>query len=104
MDEKKILKVEYSKQSLENAKEIVSYLRKNFSEKEITNFYKVLADFEKIIILYPTIYSESKKKKVRKAVLSKVLSVYYLVKKKNILIVAILDNRWDEARKISRVQ
>lgn len=68
MAEKKNLTVEYSKQSLENAKEIVSFLGENFTEKEITNFYKVLADFEKIIILYPTIYSESKKKKFRIAV------------------------------------
>jgi F0F1-type ATP synthase delta subunit len=101
MAEKKILTGEYSNQASENAKEIVNYVRKNFSDKEITNFYKVLTDFEKIIILYPTIYSESKRKKVRKAVLSKVLSVYYLVKKKNISIVAILDNRWDETGKLN---
>lgn len=103
MAEKKNLSVEYSKQSLENAKEIVSYLQKNFSEKEVTNFYKVLADFENIIILYPTIYSESKKKKFRRAVLSKVLSVYYSVKKNKISIISIFDNRWDETSKISRV-
>jgi plasmid stabilization system protein ParE len=102
MAEKKNLSVEYSKQSLENAKEIVSYLQKNFSEKEVTNFYKVLADFEKIIILYPTIYSESKKKKFRRAVLSKVLSVYYSVKKNKISIIAIFDNRWDEINKINQ--
>ena len=100
MADKKKLIVEYSSQSLENAKEIVSYLQKNFSEKEVTNFYKVLADFEKIIILYPTIYSESKKKKFRRAVLSKVLSVFYSVKKNKISIIAIFDNRWDEAFKI----
>ena len=102
MAEKKNLTVEYSKQSLENAKEIVFYLRKNFTEKEITNFYKVLADFEKIIILYPTIYSESKKKKFRRAVLSKVLSVYYSVKKNKISIIAIFDNRCDETSKINQ--
>ena len=102
MADKKKLIVEYSSQSLENAKEIVSYLQKNFSEKEVTNFYKVLADFEKIIILYPTIYSESKKKKFRRAVLSKVLSVYYSVKKNKISIIAIFDNRWDETSKINQ--
>ena len=102
MAEKNNLSVEYSKQSLENAKEIVSYLQKNFSEKEVTNFYKVLADFENIIILYPTIYSESKKKKFRRAVLSKVLSVYYSVKKNKFSIIAIFDNRWDEINKINQ--
>jgi len=102
MAEKKNLSVEYSKQSLANAKEIVSYLQKNFSEKEVTNFYKVLADFENIIMLYPTIYSESKKKKFRRAVLSKVLSVYYSVKKNKVSIIAIFDNRWDETSKINQ--
>ena len=103
MADKKKLIVAYSRQSLENAKEIVSYLQTNFSEKEVTNFYKVLADFENIIILYPTIYSQSKKKKYRRAVLSKVLSVYYSVKKNKISILAIFDNRWDEKSKICRV-
>ena len=103
MADKKKLIVQYSRLSLENAKEIVSYLQTNFSEKEVTNFYKVLTDFENIIILYPTIYSESKKKKFRRAVLSKVLSVYYSVKKNKISILAIFDNRWDETSKISRV-
>lgn len=102
MADKKKLFVEYSKQSLENAKEIITYLRKNFSEKEVANFYKVLTDFEKIIILYPTIYSESKKKKFRRAVLSKVLSVYYSVGKNKISIIAIFDNRWDQTTKYSR--
>jgi hypothetical protein len=37
MAEKKILTGEYSKQASENAKEIVNNVRKNFSEKEITN-------------------------------------------------------------------
>ena len=102
MADKKKLIVQYSRLSLENAKEIVSYLQTNFSEKEVTNFYKVLTDFENIIILYPTIYSESKKKKFRRAVLSKVLSVYYSVKKNKISIIAIFDNRWDEKSKINQ--
>ena len=100
MAEKKKLIVEYSKQSLENAKEIVSYLRQKFTEKEVTNFYKALYDFEKIIILYPTLYSESQKKRIRRAVLSKVLTVYYSINKNKIAIIAIFDNRWDETGKL----
>lgn len=99
MDKKKKLIVEYSKQSLKNTKEIVSYLRRKFTEKEVNNFYQSLRDFEKIIITYPTLYSESKKKKIRRAVISKVLSIYYLINKNTISIVAIFDNRWDEKSK-----
>jgi hypothetical protein len=100
MVEKKKFIVEYSQQSLENAREIVYYLQKKFTEKEVNSFYKALNDFEKIIVFYPTIYSESKKKRVRRAVLSKVLSVYYSINKNKISIIAIFDNRWDESSKL----
>jgi len=101
MVNKKNFIVEYSKQSIENAKEIVSYLQKKFTEKEVNKFYKALNDFEKIIIIYPTLYSESKKKSIRRAVLSKVLSVYYSTNKNKISIIAIFDNRWEETSKIN---
>ncbi len=100
MAEKRKLIVEYSKQSLGNAKEIVSYLQKKFTDKEVDKFYAALNDFEKIIVAYPTLYSESKKKKIRKAVLSKELSVFYSIKKSKISIIAIFDNRWDISSKL----
>jgi hypothetical protein len=83
MAEKRKLIIEYSKQSLINAKEIVAYLRSKFTEKEVNNFYKALNEFEKIISVYPTLYSESRKRKIRRAVLSKVLSVFYSINKNN---------------------
>jgi plasmid stabilization system protein ParE len=89
------LTVEYSKQALSNAKEIVSYLNNKFTEKEVNNFYQILANFENIIISYPTLYSQSKVKKIRRAVLSSELSVYYQIRKNKISIIAILDNRTD---------
>jgi plasmid stabilization system protein ParE len=100
MVEKSSLVVEYSKQSLINAKDIVNYLRSEFTEREVNSFFKALNDFEKIITVYPILYPESSKKQIRRAVLSKVLSVYYSVKKNKILIIAILDNRWDEKLKV----
>ncbi len=100
MAEKKRLIVEYSAQSLDNAIEIATYLRNNFTQKEIDDFYRSLSDFEKTVSLFPTLYPKSPKMKVRRAVLSKFLSVYYMIRKNKIAIVAILDNRWDENNKI----
>lgn len=77
MTNKNRLAIEYSGQSLNNAKEIVAYLKLKFSEKEVKKFYQALEDFERIISLYPTLYSESPGTKIRRAVLSRVLSVYY---------------------------
>jgi len=100
MPEKKRLSIEYSKHSLNSAAEIVSYLRNKFSQKEIDAFYQTLADFEKIISLYPTLYKQSNRMKIRRAVLSKVLSVYYTSSESKISIIDIHDNRWDFERRI----
>jgi hypothetical protein len=56
MDEKTRLVIEYSKQSLISAAEIVAYLKNKFSQREIDAFYQALEDFEKIISLFPTLY------------------------------------------------
>ena len=96
MSEKKKRIVEYSNQSIDNAKEIVFYLKTRFAKKELDNFFKSLIIFEKIVIFYPNIYPASQKKRIRRAALSKVLSVYYSVTKNSISIISIFDNRWDE--------
>jgi len=100
MAEKKRLAVEYSKHSLKSATEIVAYLRNKFSQKEIDAFYQTLEDFEKIIALYPTLYNQSNKMKIRRAVLNKVLSVYYTSSENKISIIDIHDNRWDFDKRI----
>lgn len=100
MAEKKRLVVEYSSQSLRQAIEITVYLRNRFSQNEIDSFYQALSDFEKIVSLFPTLYPESPIMKVRRAVLSKVLSVYHMINKKRVAFVTILNNRWDESNLI----
>ena len=100
MTEKKRLVVKYSLSSLNSATQIVAYLRRRFSEKEVTKFYQFLSDFEQIIGIFPTLYPESLKRNVRRAVLSKELSVYYNEKKNKVNIVAILDNRWEQSRRL----
>lgn len=100
MAEKKRLVVEYSQHSLNSAAEIVAYLKSKFSQKEIDAFYQTLEDFEKIISLYPALYNQSNKVKIRRAVLNKVLSVYYTSSESKVSIIDIHDNRWDFAKRI----
>ncbi len=88
--------VEYTEQALFNAREIVAYLSSSFSQKEVSAFYKYLADFEKLIIKYPNLFKKSRKINSRRAVLSKELSVFYTVEVNKIIVLAIFDNRWDE--------
>jgi plasmid stabilization system protein ParE len=100
MAEKKRWAIAYSTHSLKQAREIVAYLRRRFSQKEIDQFYDSLESFENIIALYPTLYPETSRLKIRRAVLSKVLSVYYTLGRNKVYVVAIMDNRWDEEKKI----
>lgn len=100
MAKKQRLEIEYSPSALKHAQQIVAYLRQKFSEKEVVKFYQFLNDFEQIIVIFPTLYSESSKINVRKAVLSHQLSVYYSIKNNKMNVVAILDNRWEQSRKL----
>ncbi len=100
MDEKTRLVIEYSKQSLISAAEIVAYLKNKFSQREIDAFYQALEDFEKIIALFPTLYKQSNRLKIRRAVLSKVISVYYLYRGNKVSIIDIHDNRWDYEKRL----
>jgi len=100
MIERSRLSVEYTQQSLKNAVEIISYLRRKFSKKEVIQFRELLVRFENIVSLFPELYKESPTVKIRQAVLSKVLSVYYRIESDKIIVIAILDNRWDSTERI----
>jgi plasmid stabilization system protein ParE len=91
--------VGYSKRSDKDTTAIEGYLAYQFTQKEIDNFYKLLERFEEIIVHFPELYPVSTKKfKIRRAVLSKQLSVFYRVFEHKISVVAVLDNRMDPAK------
>jgi plasmid stabilization system protein ParE len=93
MAEKQYLTVFWTDRSISDSLAIKRYLQKEFSQKEIDNFYKLLGAFEKIV-LFPQLYPQSiKNKKAHRAVLSKQLSVFYNLSKDQINIIAVLDNR-----------
>lgn len=96
MPDQNIIHVYWTEQSLENARNIQQYLSKNFSNTEVNNFYEVLISFRKVVEVFPKLYPKSiKQQKVRRAVLSKELSVFYRINKNKIEVLAILDNRCD---------
>lgn len=92
----KITDVIYSNTALENASSIKKYLLNYFSEKEVDHFFSLLQSFETAVISFPKLYPPaSKKKNIRRAVLSKPLSVFYRIQNSNIEVLAIFDNRCD---------
>lgn len=96
MSELIIESVVYTNSALANASSIKKYLFRKFSEKEVAIFFALLQSFEIATISFPKLYPKTNKKKnIRRAVLSKVLSVFYRIKNSNIEVLAILDNRCD---------
>ncbi len=96
MPKLRINEVIYTPTALTNASSIKKYLLSKFSDKEVDNFFSLLQSFESVVISFPKLYPTTyKKKKIRRAVLSKPLSVFYRIKNTTIEVVAILDNRCD---------
>jgi plasmid stabilization system protein ParE len=94
MADRQYLYVHWTDRSIANSLTIKNYLQYNFSQREIDNYYELLASFEKIILKFPKLYPKSKKnKKTYRAVLSKQLSVFYTLSKDTVTVIAILDNR-----------
>ena len=71
-------KIFYTKIALEDSIEIINYLKSRFSANEVTNYLKILKSFEKSIAKFPKLYPSNSTNNVRRAVLHKNLSVYYI--------------------------
>ena len=88
--------IKYSKRANSNLLQIKNYLLYKFTQREVDNLQKLLTDFEKVIVEFPFLYPENIfNKKIRRAVLSKQLSVFYKYSNDAILIVTVIDNRMD---------
>jgi len=95
----KSLSVNWTDRSLSNSETIRDYLQYHFTQRELDNYYKLLESFEKIVVVFPFLYPQTdKNNNVRRAVLSKQLSVFYISEQNAITIVAVLDNRMDDSK------
>jgi plasmid stabilization system protein ParE len=86
--------VEWTKRSLLNAITIKNYLIKNFTNKEVKKFQVLLRQFELTVSNFPVLYPESNKQKnLRRAVIHKNATVFYIFEHEKVTIVAMKDNR-----------
>lgn len=86
----------WSKESKRQFDKIVSYLRTEWTEKEVVKFVRRLREFEKVVRQFPELYAESnKKQEFRRAVITKHNSVIYKIdeEKRVIRVYTIFDNR-----------
>jgi plasmid stabilization system protein ParE len=90
---KNISKVIWSDDALNNLREIIDYLESRWTQREIGNFAKKLEKQLEIIKRLPLSYPKSRKKNIRKAVMTKQTTVYYEISNDAIRIVTLFDNR-----------
>lgn len=99
MDENSSFVIHYTKRANADAIVIKNYLLYNFTHREVDHFYDLLETFERATKPFPELYPlVNNSKKIRRAVLSKQLSVFYRVSKNRISINSILDNRMDPSK------
>jgi len=92
--------VVWTKRSLQNALSIKIYLTKKFSTKEVLKFETLLKQFELTVSNFPTLYPESQSQKnLRRAVIHKNTTVYYIFDKDKVTVIAMKDNRQEKAGK-----
>ena len=101
MPKSKVASIIWTERSLQNAISIKSYLISNFSSKEVDHFNAILQAFEIAVCAFPDLYPQSLiKRNIRRAVLSKVLSAFYRVRKDQVEVIALLDNRCDISNRL----
>lgn len=90
----KPIKVNWTERSLSNAIEIKEYLKVKFTIKEVMKFEYLLKQFENTVSNFPTLYPESESQiSLRRAVIHKNTTVYYIFKENMVTVIAMKDNR-----------
>lgn len=87
-------KIIWTTKAVNDLENIINYLRKKWTEREVRNFVQRLDKRILIISINPKLFPYSRKKRnLRKSVLSKHNSIYYYSVKKTVTIIRIVDNR-----------
>ncbi|WP_396217091.1 type II toxin-antitoxin system RelE/ParE family toxin [Flavobacterium sp.] len=86
-------KLEFSDRSLKEIKNIVAYLNLKWSERISDNFLKELKRNIDLIQVNPELFPVSEFEGLRKCVVSKQTSVFFIIKNDTIYIVSVLDTR-----------
>jgi arsenate reductase-like glutaredoxin family protein len=99
---RKRAKIRWSHESVLQTDEIIDYLEKNWTAREISRFLSALKGFEDIVTYNPEVYPESSfKKGFHRAVILKQISVIYSIENDIIKVHILYDNR-QNPRKIKK--
>ncbi len=87
-------KLLWTSKSIDDLKNIIDYLEKQWTEKEIKKFIKILDNRLELIKTNPKLFPQTyKRKNVRKSVLTKQIVLYYKTENETIIILTLFDTR-----------
>jgi plasmid stabilization system protein ParE len=87
-------KIIWSEEAIKNLDQIIDYLEKEWTNKEIKKFITKLDKTLELISKKPNLFRiTNKRKNIHKCVLIKQVSIYYKPEKDTICIVSLFDNR-----------
>jgi len=87
-------KLKWSDRALADLKNIIEYLTENWNQKEIKNFARKLDKRLDIISTNPNLFAKTtRRKNVRRSVLTKHTVIYYETTENQVTIVALFDPR-----------
>lgn len=87
--------VKWSYKAKSTYENVIDYLKANWTEKEIIKFVNRTEAVIEAISYQPYLYKASSYKKIRKAVINKQNSLFYLVRESEIYLLRFWDNRMD---------
>lgn len=91
---KSTYKIIWTDEAFQNLQNIINFLEKFWTEKEISKFVRLLDKQLMLIKQNPALYPFSQKSKnIRKSVLTKQITLYYRVDKADIHLITLFDNR-----------
>lgn len=92
-------RIVWSDEAVSNLESILDYLERRWTEREINRFKELLSKQLDIIRNKPELFPKSEiQPQLRKAVLSKQTSIYYLIRDRDIYLVFLFDNRMNPER------
>jgi arsenate reductase-like glutaredoxin family protein len=89
------LKVKWTKEAKVTYQNVLDYLKENWTQKELQKFVAKTDSILSIISYQPYAFKASAHKTVRKAVINKQNSLFYLIRDSDIYLLSFWDNRRD---------
>jgi plasmid stabilization system protein ParE len=88
------LKIRWTEEAAQNLEIIVHYLEANWSEKEIRQLFAKLEKQLELLSLFPHAYPvSSKRRKIRRCVFTKNLTIYYAIEDGFLILLSLFDSR-----------